>query len=67
MKKWSIHILDRAGNVRQQVDYEGDEASARALALRLHLNWRQEHPEPDVEPDKPVRGLRHLPRWQHEW
>lgn len=67
-KMWRIKVLDRAGNVRQQVDYEGDLEDACALSLRLHSDWLLEHPEElDAEPAKPVRGLRHLPRWQHEW
>ena len=63
---WQIKILDRVGNVRQQVDFEGSEASARALALRLHLEYRRNHPE-EIEYENPVRGIRHLPKWQHEW
>lgn len=63
---WHIKILDRAGNVRQQVDYEGSEASARALALRLHLEYIRNHPE-EIEYENPVRCMRRLPKWQHEW
>lgn len=63
---WHIQILDGKNNVRQQVDYEGSEASAKTMAQSLHQNFKKIHQE-EIEYEKPVRGIRHLPKWQHNW
>lgn len=38
---WQIKILDRAGNVRQQIDFEGSEARAKQLASTTHLKYKK--------------------------
>lgn len=64
---WSIKILDSRNNVRQQVDFEGSEKSAKTLANTLHKNFKAVHQEESPEYEKPVRGMRQLPKWQHNW
>lgn len=64
---WQIQILNTKNEVKQQVDFEGSEASAKALATTLHQNYKKLHPTVVDAHEKPVRGMRHLPRWQHEW
>lgn len=64
---WHIQVLNTKGEVKQQIDYEGSEASARALSLRAHRNYVKKHPEKVVGRQIPVRGSRKMPKWQHNW
>lgn len=64
---WQIQIIDVKNNVRQQVDYEGDEQRAKLLANTLHNNFKKTHKDEFLSYEKPVRGMRHLSKWQHNW
>lgn len=64
---WHIQILNAKNEVKQQVDFEGSEASAKALANSLHANYKALHLTVIDNNVKPVRGIRQLPKWQHNW
>lgn len=64
---WKIQIIDARNNVRQQVDFEGNEKQAKMLANTLHKNFKAVHQEEFEEYEKPIKGMRQLPKWQHEW
>lgn len=64
---WQIQIIDARNDIRQQVDFEGNENQAKALANTLHNNFKKTHKDEFLSCEKPIRGMRHLPRWQHNW